>query len=276
MSNNPLALPETFDFHGQSVRWGRMGHEGPAVVMVHGTPFSSYVWRRIAPLLAEHYQVFYYDLLGYGQSEQREGQDVSLGIQNDLLAALLAHWEVERPHVVAHDFGGATSLRAHLLNKAEYASLTLIDPVAIAPWGTPLIRHVRRHEQAFSEAPAYVHEAIVNAYIKGSTHRPLHAEDFQAYVKPWTGDVGQAAFYRQIVQMDEQYTDEIEQRFGEISCPVLLLWGEQDDWIPIAQGDELARRIPGITYVRVPGAGHLVQEEAPEVIVAQLFNFFRT
>jgi pimeloyl-ACP methyl ester carboxylesterase len=46
----------------------------------------------------------------------------------------LRHWRLSKPDVVAHDFGGCTALRAHLLHGCEYGSLTLIDPVALAPW----------------------------------------------------------------------------------------------------------------------------------------------
>lgn len=268
-----LALPETFDFQGQTIRWGQIGTTGPSLVMVHGTPFSSHVWRRIAPLFAQHYRVFYYDLLGYGQSAKNPGQDVSLGVQNTLLAALLKHVGLERPHMLAHDFGGATTLRAHLLDGCQYASLSLIDPVAIAPWGSPLIQHVRRHESAFSDAPAYIHEAIVRAYIQGAAHQLLPAEVLQAYVTPWTGEIGQAAFYRQIAQMDQRYTDEIEQRLAQVRCPVMLLWGEEDRWIPPTQGDALASRFADVTYCRIPHAGHLVQEDAPEAIVSHLVRF---
>ncbi|EPL09837.1 alpha/beta fold hydrolase [Pseudomonas sp. CF150] len=271
-SNDALALPHTFDFRNQTVRWGQLGTQGPALVMVHGTPFSSHVWRRIAPLFTQQYRVFYYDLLGYGQSEQAPGQDVSLGVQNLLLAALLHHWGLERPHVLAHDFGGATALRTHLLDGCDYASLTLIDPVAMAPWGSPLVQHVRRHEQAFSDAPAYIHEAIVRAYLQGAAFTPLPAEVLHAYVTPWTGEVGQPAFYRQIAQMDQRYTDQIEERLAELRCPVQLVWGEEDQWINVAQGDALAGRL-GARYLRVPRAGHLVQEDAPEVIVAALMTF---
>lgn len=73
-ASDALALRETFDFHGQAVRWGQLGTQGPALVMVHGTPFSAHVWRRIAPLFAQHCRVFYYDLLGYGQSQRRRGR----------------------------------------------------------------------------------------------------------------------------------------------------------------------------------------------------------
>jgi len=264
-------LAGTFSFESQSVRFGSLGRADlPPLVLLHGTPFSSIVWRRIAPYLAGRRQVFYFDLLGYGRSEMRAGQDVSLAVQGRLLAALLTHWQLSRPDVVAHDFGGCTALRAHLLHGCEYRSLTLIDPVALAPWGSPFVRHVRDHEAAFSGLPAYIHAAILPAYIAGAAFRPLSAAAMQLYTDPWTGAVGQAAFYRQIAQMDQRYTDEIESRYAQIRCPVEVLWGAEDRWIPLERGHELVRRIPGSGLLSVPGAGHLVQEDAPEAIVAAL------
>lgn len=243
------------------------------MVFVHGTPFSSQVWRRIAPIAARTRQVFFFDLLGYGESEQREGQDVSLGVQNHLLAALLRHWQVATPDVVAHDFGGATALRAHLLDDCDYRSLLLIDPVAVAPWGSPFVRHVRAHEAAFAGVPAYIHEAMVSAYLRGAVHREMSADALQIHASPWLGEPGQAAFYRQIAQMDQRFTDEVQSRYASIRCPVSILWGEDDEWIPVARGEELAAAIPGARFTRVPASGHLMQEDAPEAIVAALYDF---
>lgn len=266
-----LALPNTYRFDGQAVRYGTLG-TGDPLVLLHGTPFSSAVWRRIAPLLASRWKLFFFDMLGYGQSEMRSAQDVSLAVQNRLLAALIAHWHIDRPDVVAHDFGGCTALRAHLLDRCEYASLTLIDPVAITPWGSPFVRHVREHEAAFAGLPAYVHHAILETYISGAAYRSLRPEDLELYVHPWTGEVGQAAFYRQIAQMDQRYTEEVEPLYGEVRCPVSILWGEQDNWIAPERGQALAAKIPGATLTLVKGAGHLVQEDAPEAIVAALLG----
>jgi pimeloyl-ACP methyl ester carboxylesterase len=269
----PWSLPETFLFDGQVVRFGRIGGtDRPPLVLVHGTPFSSVVWRRIAPHLTEHRQVFYYDLLGYGLSEMRHNQDVSLRIQGGLFAALLSHWRLSKPDVVAHDFGGCTALRAHLLHGCEYDSLTLIDPVALSPWGSPFVRHVRDHEAAFVGLPPYIHAAILPAYIAGAAFQPLPASTLQLYVEPWLGGSGQAAFYRQIAQMDQRYTDEMESRYGEMRCRVSIVWGEQDGWIPVERGYELARRMKGSTLRVVPEAGHLVQEDAPEALVAALLK----
>ncbi|WP_118180186.1 alpha/beta fold hydrolase [Paraburkholderia phosphatilytica] len=264
-------LDRQMDFRGQTVRY-RVRGDGPPLVMVHGTPFSSYVWHRIAPHLEATRTVYLYDLLGYGQSEMRAGQDVSLGVQNALLAELLAHWQLDRPDVVAHDFGGATALRAHLIDGCDYRTLTLIDPVAVAPWGSPFVQHVRHHAEAFSGAPAYIHEAIVKAYVRGAIARPLADAELQPYVDPWLSEQGCIGFYRQIAQMDQRYTDEVEPRYGSIRCTTQILWGEDDAWIPIARGRQLASAIPGAHFVAVPNAGHLMQEDAPEAIVAAVLR----
>jgi pimeloyl-ACP methyl ester carboxylesterase len=267
------ALGKSFDHDGQVIAYDMLG-EGDPIVLVHGTPFSSYVWRTIARELARDHKVYLFDLLGYGQSEKAEGQDVSLGVQNGVLAALLRHWGLHRPKVIAHDFGGATALRAHLLDGCEYEKLLLFDPVAIRPWWSSFVQHVRNHEEAFAGVPDYLHRAILQAYIRGAVHRPSTDAELEPYVAPWLGSVGQPAFYRQIAQMDMRYTDEVQGRYGAIRCPVKLLWGTEDRWIPSERGHELAAMIPDCDFTEVPGSGHLMQEDAPEAIVAAALRFF--
>jgi pimeloyl-ACP methyl ester carboxylesterase len=266
-----LALPQRFDFRGQSVAWGSIG-EGQSLVLIHGTPFSSQVWRKIAPLLAKRWKVLYFDLLGYGESEMRHGQDVSLAVQNQLLVALFKEWSLQDPEVLCHDFGGATALRAHYLDGLNYSRLTLIDPVAIAPWGSPFVQHVRNHEAAFTGLPAYAHEALLKAYLQGASFQNLSETALQVYMQPWQGDTGQAAFYRQIAQMDQRYTDEIEAMYGPMSCPVQLLWGENDAWIPLQSGQKLANKLSAGKLTVVPQSGHLMQEDAPEAIIAAILG----
>lgn len=261
-----LHLDHTLAVGGHRVRWGAVG-DGPPLVLLHGTPFSSQVWRRIAPALAARRRVFYVDLLGYGRSDMPDG-DVSLAVQNGVLAALFRACGLQGADVVAHDFGGATALRAHLLDGLAFRRLLLVDPVAIAPWGSPFVQHVRAHEAAFAGMPPAYHRALLDAYLAGAAFRPLPAEAEAVYAAPWTGAAGQAAFYRQIAQMDQRHTDAIAGRLADVACPTLILWGREDAWIPVAQGRRLAGMIPDARLVEVPEAGHLMQEDAPEAIVA--------
>ncbi|MFI1433531.1 alpha/beta fold hydrolase [Streptomyces lydicus] len=265
---------------GDEVRWAVLGEERagvPAVVLLHGTPFSSYVWRGVARALAARHRVFVWDMPGYGASEKRAGQDVSLGAQARVFRELLGHWELTgeaaRPAVVAHDFGGCVALRAHLLHGAHYARLALVDPVALAPWGSPTYRLLGAHPDVFGQLPPALHRALVREYLSSASGPGLHPAVLDRLAEPWCTEAGQPAFYRQIQQNDQRFTDEIQGRYGELGLPTLICWGAQDSWIPVAKGHELAARIPGAQLRLIEGAGHLVQEDAPAELTAALADF---
>ncbi|WP_328564393.1 alpha/beta fold hydrolase [Streptomyces coelicoflavus] len=269
-------LPESFPSGSGTVRWNRLGDPGGRpLVLLHGTPFSSYVWRAVARSLARDHQVFVWDMPGYGMSEKAAGQDVSLAAQGRLFSELLDHWGLEEPLVAAHDFGGAVALRAHLLHGARYGALALVDPVALAPWGSPFFRLVRDHAEVFERLPEALHRALVREYV-GSTGGPgLHPAVLDRLIEPWLGETGQPAFYRQIAQADQRYTDEMQDRYAGIDVPTLICWGEDDAWIPVAKGRELAGVVPGARWEPIAHAGHLVQEDAPAELTAALLDFFR-
>ncbi|MEU8732488.1 alpha/beta fold hydrolase [Streptomyces tendae] len=269
-------LPESYRSEAGTVRWNRLGApDGRPLVLLHGTPFSSYVWRAVARSLGRHHQVFVWDMPGYGMSEKRAGQDVSLAAQGRVFAELLDHWGLAEPLVAAHDFGGAVALRAHLLHAARYGALALVDPVALAPWGSPFFRLVRDHAEVFEQLPEALHRALVREYV-GSTGGPgPHPAVLDRLVEPWLGETGRPAFYRQIAQADQRYTDEMQDRYAGIDVPVLVCWGEDDAWIPVAKGRELAALVPGARWEPIAGAGHLVQEDAPAELTAALLDFFR-
>lgn len=264
-----MELTERFGWEGRSIAWGRAG-SGPPVVFCHGTPFSSRVWSRYADALSDDFTVYLWDMPGYGASSKDPEHAVDFGVQAKAFAALLEHWGLDRPRVVAHDFGGAVSLRATLAEKAAYASLMLVDVVAIPPSGSPFFQFVQRHPTTLDELPPYVHEAIVRAYVRNASHRGLREPELDELVAPWLTADGQPAFYRQIAQYDEQYLVENERTVGELSIPVKVVWGRDDGWIPAATGRRLASLIPGASYVEVPEAGHLMQYDAPVALASLL------
>jgi len=268
------SLGSTYASRSGHVRWSALGEPGrPPVVLVHGTPFSSFVWRGVARALAAHHRVFVWDMPGYGASDKSEGQDVSLAAQARVLVELLGHWGLEDPVVVAHDIGGAVALRAHLLHGARYRRLALVDVVALAPWGSPFFRLVGENAGVFDRIPAHLHEALVHAYVSSASHRGLHPATHARLVEPWLGEQGQRALYRQMAQVEQRDTDEIEDRYGEVDVPVLVCWGVEDAWIPVERAHDLASRIPGARLTLVPAAGHLVQEDAPAELTGALLSF---
>jgi pimeloyl-ACP methyl ester carboxylesterase len=269
-------LDRTYDSTSGKVRWARFGEpEATPVVLAHGTPFSSFIWRGIARALARHHQVYVWDMPGYGASESYEGQDLSLSALGRIFADLLRHWGLTDPALVAHDSGGAVALGAHLRHGARYERLALVDAVALAPWGSPFFRLVGDHVEVFRELPPALHRALLREYIDSASSPGLHPTVLEALVDPWSGEHGQSSFYRQLTQRldDQHYADEMQPRYGSIQIPVMVGWGSDDAWVPVDRGRELAAIIPSAELVTIPAAGHLVQEDGAAELTAALLDF---
>ncbi len=197
-------LDQIFETSAGRVRAGSAG-AGSALVLAHGWPWSSYAWHRIIPELAKTHSVYWYDMPGYGQSDKVANQRTSLDVQGEIFAEMTRLWGLERPKVVAHDFGGATTLRAHLLHGCEFEEYVLMNVVAMRPWGSEFFDHVGKHVAAFQGLPTHIHRAIVEAYVKGAFVSEISIEDFNNLVKPWLTDEGADSFYRQFAQADEKW-----------------------------------------------------------------------
>jgi pimeloyl-ACP methyl ester carboxylesterase len=264
-----MQLDQRYGWHDREVAWTVFG-SGPPLVFCHGTPWSSALWAPFAQALSADFRVHLWDMPGYGQSSKEPGHPVDLGVQGELFADLLSHWGLDRPHVVAHDYGGAVSLRAHLLHGVALSSLCLVDVVALRPWGSPFFTLVRENAAVFAALPAAVHRGALSSYIQTASHRGLRHEDLSALMAPWLGESGQSAFYRQIAQADESFTRAVEDRLDEVRVPTHIVWGERDTWIPADRAERLHELIPGSTLTLVPDAGHLIQLDAPVALADKL------
>lgn len=259
------------------VSGGRVAYEvfgeGPPLVLVHGTPSRGFIWRNVAPVLAESRTVYIYDLLGFGESERGEGQDGSIAAQARALAELLEVRDLTRPAVAGHDIGGGIALRAHLLEGVEVERLALLDPVILTPWGTPTLKHVKANLEAYRSMPTGPFEASVASHLRTAVSRPLAPEAYEAYLSQWQEEEGQRAYLRKDAQLDEEDTRVLEPLLASVAVPVHILWGEEDAWLDPALGERLQREIPGSELELVPGAGHFVMEDAPEAVAWALGEF---
>ncbi|QPC85512.1 alpha/beta fold hydrolase [Mesorhizobium sp. NBSH29] len=269
------SVDQTTQTEAGIVAWGK-GGSGPDLILAHGWPWSSFSWHRVIPELAKHFTCHWFDMPGYGRSEMRSGQSTALDVQGEVFAEMVSFWGLSKPRVLGHDFGGAVTLRAHLLGGVDYEKLVLMNVVVLSPWGSAFFDHVGRHVDAFTGLPPHIHEAVARAYIKGAMVNELDAGDFDQLLKPWLSEGGRASFYAQFAQADDRYTDDFGPLLNHIRCPVAILWGEDDPWIPIARGKMLHEKIPGSTFEALTGVGHLPQLEAPDRVVARLLHALQT
>lgn len=251
------------------VRWAAFG-SGEPIVLVHGTPYSSLLWRDIAPALALDRRVFVFDHLGFGQSDQRDGQDLTLVAHARNFSRLLDDWGLSRPSVVAHDIGGAVVLRALLLEGAEYRDLTLFDAVSGGEWERGLFQLILQNAEVFHQLPDYAHEALVASHMRHATHLGYRPEVLDAFLAPWRGATGQAAFYRQYSQIHQAHTAEYEHLLEQMTVPTRIVWGTEDRILPVQYAQWLHNKIPHAELRWVHGAGHVLQEDAPAQLLAHL------
>jgi pimeloyl-ACP methyl ester carboxylesterase len=134
-------------------------------------------------------------------------------------------------------------------------------------------RLVREHADVLQQLPPAVHRGAVEAYIRTASHKGLTDTDVEALVEPWTGELGQPALYRQIEQADERFTDEVEERYGDIDEPVHIIWGTEDAWIPVDHALRLHAAMPGSSLALIDDAGHLIQLEAPVRLATELTHW---
>ncbi len=260
---------------GESVAYDIFG-EGPPVVLVHGTPSRSYIWSAIVPALAKHHAVYVLDLLGFGQSRGPADQDTSIPRQARALAELIGQWGLQAPGIVGHDIGGAIVLRTHIIERASFSCIALVDAVVLRPWITPTTRHKQAYSEAYRTMPNHIFHASVIAHLRTATARPMNDTTFQALFDQWQGQDGQARYMRNLEQFDERFTEEFEPLLSTIRVRVKIIWGKRDAWLDPKFASHIRDLIPGSKLALIPAAGHFSMLDCPDKVMRALQDLFTT
>jgi pimeloyl-ACP methyl ester carboxylesterase len=258
---------------GGAIAYREVG-EGPPVVLIHGFPQSSHVWRHAVPVLAARFRVIVPDLLGTGASERPASARLDLVAQAGYLGELLDGLGVDRCAVIGHSFGGGIA-QLLALDRPEVDAMVLLASSAFDAWPTAATREIQ-DTPAEQEVEDLVASGI-RASLRSGMAAPdrLSPDDVEAYVRPWTGPGSVASFFRFARQIDGLGLVERTEDLGRLEIPVLLFWGEQDPFYPPAIAERLNGAIPSSTLGLLPGCGHFLMDEAPETLVPMMFEYLR-
>jgi pimeloyl-ACP methyl ester carboxylesterase len=269
-------LNEVALINGRRIATGRHG-EGLPVLLLHGTPAHSIIWRNVVPrLTAAGMQVHLFDLLGFGASERPLAADTSVAAQSRLVGALLDHWGLADVHLVGHDIGGTSALLFALDQPHRLRSLTVADLPSYDSWPSPTWRGIHQRFAEHARMPPDEHRALMirqmamAVFDKHLMQGPL----LEDYLAPISGVIGQPAFYQhQVAHYDARYTRDFAERLPHLALPVQILWGAEDEWQPLEYAHRLQRDIPGAVLHLVENAGHFLMEDAPEQVSDHLRAF---
>jgi pimeloyl-ACP methyl ester carboxylesterase len=247
---------------------------GTPLILVHGSASSTYSWKDVFEPLAQSYRVIAVDLKGFGFSSKPDG-DYTRRTQAVLVAHLLDYLKIEKAWVAGNSMGGEVAVNLALQNPQRVAGLILIDSGGVnVPGGGSLT-------PAYAQTPfvgpllialALTSDKLVRQGLEKSFYDDTKVTDERvaAYYRPLKTRGGQMAAFRTRAQ-SEQFP--IEQELNKITSPVLLIWGAEDELIPIAAGHKMNSLIKGSKLVTLQSCGHVPQEEMPERVVDEMTKF---
>ncbi|MFC6989469.1 alpha/beta fold hydrolase [Haloplanus sp. GCM10025708] len=263
------------DGHDVSVAYYEAGaeHDGPPVVFLHGIPTWSYLWRDVAPAVAEDRHVVAPDLVGYGNSSMADGFDRSIRAQEQVLSVLLSTLGTARCDLVAHDIGGGVALRYASHRPADVRRLVLSNAACYDSWPVEFVNGLGV-PGALTELDDEAFESKLDFVFGEGLYGD--AADHEAFVEgmkaPWRTSEGRTSLERNAVATNTNHTTELD--YGAVTAETLLLWGADDVLQPLANAERLAADVSGNAAVDgLDEAYHWVVEDRTTAYRRRLRSF---
>ena len=261
--------------------------EGEPVLLLHGCPFSSFIWRRVIPLLAPRHRCLAHDLLGLGDTEAPFDADWSLRAQAAMILGFLDAMRIERTDVVGHDHGGALAQLLAAEHPDRVGRLVIANAEAYDNWPSadelPFVRVTQVPLLGALVLWAWSRRALFRWTLidARAVHdaRILTRELLDGYIRANLGDRHRRAKSKRFLagQLDpanNHVTLELLDGLRRFDHPTLLVWAEDDPHFGLEWGRRLCEDIPGPVRLEVlQETGHLLMEERPERF-AQLVGEF--
>lgn len=243
---------------------------GPDVLFVHGWPVSGATFRKLIPELAPHMTCHVLDLVGTAGSRFSRDADITLEGHIRAVRQAVDALGLERVAVVGNDSGGLIARHA-MAGDPRLRALVLINTEQ--PQG---LSWKFRQFLWMSKLPAFEHilAGLVmkrglrrNPMLLGDTfcdHALIEGEFEEFFLAPLRDDLDlRWACGRLIANFDTRYVAELGEVHKRITCPVRLIWGEDDPFFPVKLARDMVGTFPNASLQTVAGAKLFVHEECP-------------
>ncbi len=243
----------------------------PAVVMLHGFGSSLHTFEAWAHGLDSDYRVIRFDLPGSGLSEPDPSGVYTDDRSMDILRDLLDRLGVRRAALIGNSIGGRLAWRFAAAHPDRVTKLVLISPDGFA---SPGFEYGRQPDvPAIMQLMRFVLPKIMlrqNLAVAYGDPGALTDETLDRYYALLLAPGNRAAM---IDRMRQTVLVDPEPILRSITVPVLLVWGEKDAMIPIANAADYLRALPHARLVTLPSLGHVPQEESPDTSLAPIRSF---
>ncbi len=247
---------------------------GPPVILMHGIPTSSLLWRNIIPVLAKTHRVIAPDMLNYGKSDKPEHADVSIAAQARLELGVLDGLGIRRADVVSHDIGGGVAQIIAVRHPERVKKLVLSNAVCFDSWPIPEFKPLQE-PGAEDKMSLEAFTEMLRSFVPSGVHRPesLSAEAIEIIMEPWSSEDGKRALFRNFRRLNPEYTQAIAEGLQHLEHKTLILWGREDPFQKPTYAEKLRNTIPNAELTWIDDAAHWIMEEKPAEVAAALTAF---
>lgn len=260
------------------------GGDGPPVLMLHGWPQNAWCWRKVVPLLSDSYRLICPDLRGFGWSDAPKGGYDGLTFGLDGIA-LLDALEIDRAHVIGHDWGGFAAFAMALVRPERVERMVVLNTAP--PWlerSPDLALEAWRAVYAFVLAGAGEWivrrrpDVIARMLRADRVHDDgITREDADAYAR-WLQRRESA---RATTLLYRSYVKTIpavgfQGRFDDmrLTVPTRFLFGAKDKALSTKLLRGVERHADDLTVEMVPDSGHFIAEERPDLVAERARELF--
>lgn len=258
---------------GNQIAFYEQGSGSP-VILIHGIPTNSLMWRNIIPQLAKTHRVIAPDLLNYGESAKPENADVSINAQSHMLAKFMDSIGERNADIVGHDIGGGIAQLLAVNYPEKVSKLVLMDSICFDSWPIPEFEPLQE-PGAESEMSLDDFLDMMRGFLpKGVNDKSVMTEELiDQYLKPWSSETGKKAFFRNLRRLNKEYTLAVSDQLKQLPHKTLVLWGEKDPFQKPEYAPKLAAEIPNSDLIWVADAGHWLIDEKPTEVGENLIRF---
>jgi pimeloyl-ACP methyl ester carboxylesterase len=259
--------------------------DGDPIVLLHGSFASSHTWDIWQQAMSPYFMTIAIDLPGHGLTGPDPKKRYSIKDYSQLVLRLMEKLNIEKFHLAGNSMGGGVALQIASTSPDKVLSLNLIDASG-APMPQKSILETGK-PSSNTNATAWIFKALENPIFSQlflkctpkflfamnlkqvySDESKITEKTIDRYYELMLRDGNRKATIDRLTMPKDMSVD-----FDRLTMPTLILWGENDTWIPVSQGYLLEKSIKGSKMIVFPNTGHVPMEEIPTESVGAYLSF---
>lgn len=279
---DPLEVGTFIEVKGNKVFYRQAG-SGDPIVLLHGFPTSSYDWRKLLAPLSKFGKVIAPDLYGFGYSDLPIGDEPTAAKLFPFLDDFASSMKIQRFRLVGCDWGGGIAAAYAVNFPASISKLVLMNMTVYPNWGEHFQKS-RAYSQVRRMASSGFYRIVARALLTPKQVRRMISpksefvisdEELRQYVFFVKRAIGEMAklYSKESAQAVQESMAGVRSKLRGFEVPTLLLWSENDPYVPPENGKRLNQDIQGSKLVILENTGHFIMEERPQQVIEALSIF---